>query len=105
MKWFRKIKKEEKESGILQIEDKGQEVDFTDSMFSDIAEMKLRLENIKSEQETYEELKSLIDSFEKYIEKSSQIIEERKIEENLRRINESNIMGNTVNINEKGREI
>ena len=60
MKWFRKIKKEEKESGILQIEDKGQEVDFTDSMFSDIAEMKLRLENIKSEQETYEELKSLI---------------------------------------------
>ena len=92
MKWFRKIKKEEKESGILQIEDKGQEVDFTDSMFSDIAEMKLRLENIKSEQETYEELKSLIDSFEKYIEKSSQIIEERKIEENLRRINESNII-------------
>lgn len=61
-------------------------------MFSDIAEMKLRLENVKSEQEIYEELKALINSFEKYIEKSSEIIEERKIEDKLRRINESNIM-------------
>lgn len=61
-------------------------------MFSDIAEMKLGLENIKSEQEIYEELKALIDSFEKYIEKSSEIIEERKIEDKLRRINESNII-------------
>lgn len=92
MRFFRKMKKEEKESSISQIETKGQDIDFTDSMFSDIAEMKLRLENIKSEQEICEELKSLIDSFEKYIEKSSQIIEERKIEEQLRRINESNII-------------
>lgn len=95
MKWFRKIGKEkEQEQEILQIEEKKQEqeIDFTDSMFEDIAEMKLRLENIKSEEEIYEELKSLIDSFEKYIEKSSEIIEERKIEDKLRRINESNII-------------
>lgn len=91
MKWFRKIGKEQ-EQETLQIEDKERELDFTDSMFSDIAEMKLRLENIKSEQEIYEELKALIDSFEKYIEKSSEIIEERKIEDKLRRINESNII-------------
>lgn len=91
MKWFRKIGKEQ-EQETLQIEDKERELDFTDSMFSDIAEMKLGLENIKSEQEIYEELKALIDSFEKYIEKSSEIIEERKIEDKLRRINESNII-------------
>ena len=54
MKWFRKIGKEkEQEQEILQIEEKKQEqeIDFTDSMFEDIAEMKLRLENIKSEEE------------------------------------------------------
>lgn len=92
MKFFRKIKKDGQEQEIPQIEAKEQDIDFTDSMFSDIAEMKLRLENIKSEQEIYEELKSLIESFEKYIEKSSEIIEERKIEEKLKRINESNII-------------
>lgn len=92
MKFFRKIKKDEQEQDIPQIEAKEQDIDFTDSMFSDIAEMKLGLENIKSEQEICEELKLLIESFEKYIEKSSEIIEERKIEEKLKRINESNII-------------
>lgn len=93
MKWFRKIKEEQgQKQEIPQIENKEQKIDFTDSIFSDIAEMKLRLENIKSEEEIYKELKSLIDSFEKYIEKSSEIIEERKIEDELRRINESNII-------------
>lgn len=91
-RFFRKIEKDEKEQDIPKIEAKDQDIDFTDSMFSDIAEMKLRLENIKSEQAIYEELKSLIESFEKYIEKSSEIIEERKIEEKLKRINESNII-------------
>lgn len=93
MKLFRILKKEEKQD-IPQIEQKEENIDFTDSMFSDIEEMKLKLENIKSELEIYEELKSLINGFEKYIEKSSEVIEERKIEEQLRSINESNIILN-----------
>lgn len=93
MKLFRILKKEEKQD-IPEIEQKEESIDFTDSMFSDIEKMKLKLENIKSELEIYEELKSLINGFEKYIEKSSEVIEERKIEEQLRSINESNIILN-----------
>lgn len=93
MEFFRFIKTKKQES-ITQIEEKSnnENIDFTDAMFSDIAEMKLKLENIKSEQEIYEDLKTLIDDFEKYIEKASQLLEERKIEDKLQRINESNII-------------
>ena len=93
MKWFRFLKKDRELEERNQIEEVNDEsIDFTDTMFSDIAEMKLKLENIKSEQEIYESLQSLIEDFEKYIEKSSELMEERKINEKLQRINESNII-------------
>lgn len=89
---FLKRKSEPEETNQIEEKSKDTSIDFTNTMFSDIAEMKLKLENIKSEQEIYENLQSLIEDFEKYIEKSSELIEERKIEEKLQRINESNII-------------
>ncbi len=75
-----------------QIKNSKEKTDFTSEIYCNIAEMKLGLENIKSETE-YTELKSLIESLEKYIEKSSNILEERTIEEKVNRIiNESNII-------------
>lgn len=75
-----------------QIKNSKEKTDFTSEIYCNIAEMKLGLENIKSETE-YTELKSLIESLEKYIEKSSNILEERTIEDKVNRIvNESNII-------------
>ena len=75
-----------------QIKNSKEKTDFTSEIYCNIAEMKLGLENIKSETE-YTELKSLIESLEKYIEESSNILEERTIEDKVNRIiNESNII-------------
>lgn len=101
MKFFRFFKneqekeqeQEQKQENIeVRDETNKDETDFKDTMFYDIAEMKLKLENIKSETEIYEYLKSLINDFEKYIEKSSELLEEKIIEDKLNRIKESNII-------------
>lgn len=99
MKFFRFFKneqeqeQEQKQENIeVRDETNKDETDFKDTMFYDIAEMKLKLENIKSETEIYEYLKSLINDFEKYIEKSSELLEEKMIEDKLNRIKESNII-------------
>lgn len=69
-----------------------EEIDFTDQIFTEIVEMKLKIENIKSEVEIYNELKELIKIFEEYIEKIKEVQEEKEIEDKLAKVNETNII-------------
>lgn len=91
MNFFRRLINKTKAENLM--ENSKEKTDFISDIFYNLAEMKLKLENISSEKEIYEKLKDLIENLEEYIEKSSDMLEERTLEDKLSKIiSESNVI-------------